>query len=333
MICAALTTLAGTGCSASAETRTASPLSLPAVIALARAGDMIRLAPGVYEGVRISPRRYEQPLILDARQATLIGVRVTGVSGLSIQGGTFRLPEPRQNEQSGKFDFGSALRMRQVTRVKVSGATFVGPGTGEAVAEPRYGEGYGLVVDEGGEVEVSDSAFRGLKAGVILRRIEGFRVVGNRFQEMRSDGVQVAESRKGLIEANTCRGTRIRDKEHPDCIQLWSRPPSPPTSDIVIRRNRADGHTQGIGMFNHVREGVDDGGYDRIVIEDNDIAISLPQGIALSAGRDSIVRNNRVRTLSDARHRAGINVSSEVLRCGNFIAAGAGKPGVKEKPC
>jgi nitrous oxidase accessory protein NosD len=328
-----LATLTCVSCSASAETRSATPASLPVVLALSGSGDTIVLEPGSYANLRFRARRYDAPLVLDARKATLNGVFVTGVSGLTIRGGEFRLPAPTLSARTGAPDFGSALRMRQVSRVSVSEARFVGPGTDATHSKPQFGEGYGLVVDEGADIAIFDNAFQGLKAGVILRRNEGFRVVGNQFQNMRSDGIQAAESRSGLIESNSCQGTRIRDSEHPDCIQLWSRPPSPPTADIVIRGNRAEGHTQGIGMFNHIRNGVDDGGYDRILIEDNDIAISVPQGIALSAGRESVVRNNRVRTLSGAKYRASINVGALVKRCGNVVAPGAGKPGVKDKPC
>lgn len=333
MLALGLAALICAGCSASAETRTATPTSLPFVLTLAGSGDTIVLEPGVYADLHIRARDYESPLVVDASKATLSGVQVTGVSGLTIRGGEFRLPAPRIDDRTGATDFGSALRMRRVARMHVSGGKFVGPGTDATAKDPRFGEGYGLVVDEGDQIEIADNMFQGLKAGVILRRNEEFRVVGNRFRNMRSDGIQVAESRKGLIEANDCLGTRIRDTEHPDCIQLWSRPPSAPTADITIRRNHAEGHTQGIGMFNHVRNGVNDGGFDRILVEDNDIAISLPQAIALSEGRDSTVRNNRVRTLSGAKYRASINVTALVKRCGNVIEPGAGKPGVKDKSC
>jgi hypothetical protein len=151
---------------------------------------------------------------------------------------------------------------------------------------------------------------------------------------MRSDGIQVGEGRNGLIEENDCAETRIRDVEHPDCIQLWSRPTSPPTADIVIRRNRAKGTMQGVFLGNHVREGVNDGGFDRILIEDNVLDVGYPNGIALHEGRDSIVRNNKVTTFPGSRWRASINLKGgDSKQCGNSVTAAAGKPGVQDRAC
>lgn len=325
--------MALTACTAAAGVRTARPETLAVIMALARGGDTIVLAPGAYAGLRIRERAFDPPLTIDARKAVFAGLVVANVSGLNIQGGEFRLPPPRYDERKGATDFGTAVRMQRVNRITLRGVTFAGPGTEAEAADPKYGEGFGLIVDQSADVEVSDGAFRGLVSGVMMRRIEGFKVARNTFRYMRSDGIQVSESRRGSIEDNSCRLTRIRDNEHPDCIQLWSFPSSPPTADVIIRRNSAEGYTQGIGMFNHVRNGVDDGGFDRILIEENDIAISVPQGIALNAARDSIVRNNRVRTLRDAKHRASINIDANILRCGNVVQPGAGKPGVKDKAC
>jgi hypothetical protein len=120
--------------------------------------------------------------------------------------------------------------------------------------------------------------------------------------------------------------------EHPDCVQLWSRPDAPPTSDIVIRFNRAYGPTQGFSGFNHVRNGVDDGGFDRITIEGNAVDGAFPQAISLMSGRDSAVRNNRVATYPDAPFRASSTPArGRALR--QHRRAGAGKAGVTDPPC
>ena len=316
-----------------AGVRAVTPDTAAAILALAQSGDTVVLAPGVYAGLRLRERQFEPPLTIDARKAVFMGFVATTVSGLNIQGGEFRLPPPRYDERKRATDFGVAVRMQRVNHIALRGATFSGPGTPAEAAEPKFGEGFGLIVDQSSDVEIADGTFRGLVTGVMMRRIEGFKVARNTFRYMRSDGIQVSESHRGSIEENSCKLTRIRGAEHPDCIQLWSHPSSPPTADIVIRRNSAEGYMQGIGMFNHIRNGVDDGGFDRILIEENDIAISFVHGIAMNAARDSIVRNNRVRTLPDAKYRASINVDGGAQRCGNVVQHGGGKPGVKDKPC
>lgn len=321
------------GGSAAARTQSARPETAAAVIALSRDGDTVVLAAGSYAGLRLRGRYFDPPITIDARKATLTGLMMNDASGVVFKGGEFRLPPPRYDERRSMTDYGTAARLQRVHRVRFEAPRFIGPGTEAEAPEPRFAEGFGLIVDQSSDVDVTDGEFRGLVAGVMMRRIEGFKVARNTFRYMRSDGIQVSESHHGSIEDNSCRLTRIRDNEHPDCIQLWSFPSSPPTADILIRRNSAEGYTQGIGMFNHVRDGVDDGGFDRIIIEENDIAISVPQGIAMNAARASIVRNNRVRTLSGAQHRASINIQGDILRCGNVVQPGAGKPGVKDKPC
>lgn len=317
---------------AGAATRTATPATFATVLATAAGGDRIVLTAGSYGPLQVSRREFSPALEIDASAATLNGMTVVQVRGLHIRGGTFRLPPPTNRRDTGQPIYGPAIRLDRVQSVTVSGGRFTGPGADETDAA-AYGEGYGVFVVGGNDLEVSDNQLKGLKGGVTMTRVQNFRVLRNTFARMRSDGVQIAESRKGLIEGNSCQATRIRDVEHPDCIQLWSNPRSPPTSEVTIRANTVRGDTQGIGMFNHVRKGVDDGGFDRIIIEDNDIEVSYPHGIAIFAARDSVIRNNRVRTFGNPRWQAGINTNPPVARCGNSIAAGAGKPKKKDPPC
>ncbi len=311
----------------------AGPGSFDAVLARARGGDTIVLTAGDYAGIQIRSRIFSTSLTLDARRATFRGLVVQDVTGLTIRGGAFHLPTPQPNEPKAVTERAIGLRVLRGSRVLISDSAFVGPGTARSAPTPKFGEGYGLLFDASQGVEVSNGVFTGFVTGVTVRRSQDFRVARNAFHHMRSDGVQIAESQRGVIEDNICRETRIRDAEHPDCIQLWSRATYPPTGDIVIRRNDLEGDTQGIGLFNHIQNGVDDGGFDRIVIEDNRVAVSLPNAIAMNAARNSIVRNNRVTTLPNAQHRASINLSSEIARCGNIVNPGAGKPGIKDPAC
>jgi hypothetical protein len=101
----------------------------------------------------------------------------------------------------------------------------------------------------------------------------------------------------------------------------------------VIRGNKILGATQGINGFNHIRNGVDDGGFDRLTIRDNDIQIQYSNAIAVQSGRDIQVMNNRIRTLDGALSRASINLgrSPGAVRRGNIVEAGSGKPGDSDR--
>jgi hypothetical protein len=317
---------------ASAATLNADPKSVAQVFARAKGGDVIVLAPGEYVGIRLTGRSFSPALTLDAANARFTELQLRGVQGLAIRNGWFGLAEARPHPRTGQPMFGYALRMDDVRDITVYNARMQGPGG--AKEGDAFGDGYGVFAARSAGVTVEGGEFAGFKTGIVLSKIAGFSLTRNRFSLMRSDGIQVGEGRSGLIEGNICGETRIRDQEHPDCIQLWSRPTSQPTADVVIRGNRARGKMQGIGLFNHVRNGVDDGGFDRITIEDNVVAVGYPHAIALYASRDSVVRNNNVETLPGSKWRAGINlIGGDPQRCGNTVAAASGKPAMIDKPC
>lgn len=317
---------------ATAATLTATPETLETVLSRARGGDTVVLAQGHYRGLRIVGRAYQPALTIDASAAELTGVELRSVKGISFQGGRFLLPPPVKHPRDGRLVFGQTVRIDASQDTKIVGAELVGPGVLEA--NGPFGEGYGLLAVRSSGVAVSGSRFRGLKSGIVLSKVDGFDLRSNQFRAMRSDGIQIGEGRRGRIEDNDCAQTRIRDVEHPDCIQLWSRPTSPPTADVVIRGNRATGGMQGVFLGNHVRDGVDDGGFDRITIEDNVLEVGYPNGIAISDGRGSVVRNNKVTTFPGARWRASINLrGGDSVRCGNSVKAAAGRPGIQDEAC
>lgn len=317
------------GC-ARAELLEASPGDVGRKIAAAQPGDTIKLKPGDYRNLTISGRSFSPGLTIDAEDATITEATLTRTEGVTIRGGVYRL-EPTA---AGEKDVRAAIFMRNVSDVKVLGGRFLGPGGLEGSMRRDFGEGYGVRILGGRGVEVADGRFEGFRIGLSMTRIDGFQLTGNTFVGMRADGVAASLSRNGLIEKNTCKSTRVRGKDHPDCIQMWSRPNAPPSADVVIRANHIEGSTQGIGLHNHVRDGVDDGGFDRIVIEENVINVARANAISLKNARDSVVRNNHVSTAPGGQVHATIRVSGpSVTVCGNTIGAGAGKPAAKDRAC
>ena len=279
------------------------PDEFKALLADHKPGDTITLT-GEIPGLLRPKGALLEGITLDARKAK-IGTLYPGggVAGLTILGGTW-----------------AGVRLDGVTSLRVYKAAFEGP---------ELADGYGLFVNGGADVAVAEASFTNYKTGAVLSKVDGFHIRASAFARMRSDGMTIGLSRMGEIYDNLFHGTRITGLEHPDMVQLFSRPTHPPTSDIHIARNRGIGMTQGICGFNHTRNGVNDGGFDRIVITDNDLVCGFPQGICLSEARDSEVTGNAVRTYPGARFRASINiVGGSVARSGNTVAAGAGKPAV-----
>jgi hypothetical protein len=327
-----LTSGCGLAADASPRQMKATPDTVRDVLARAADGDTVVLGPGVYKDIAIRGRTFKTPLTIDATAATIVGLSVKNGGGLVFKGGEFRVPPPVTKPSTGQLVYGHATRFDNATDISFKASRFRGPGAPAGDTTGPFGEGYGVFVVGASNVAVADSRFEGLKVGIALTRVNGFKITGNEISAMRADGIAAGESRDGLIEKNRCLMFRVRDKEHPDCIQMWSRPTSPPVSDVVIRGNVAEGNMQGIGLFNHQRDGVDDGGFDRIVIEDNDMKVGYPQGIALMGARDSVVRNNRVSTFKGAKWKARISIG-QTERCGNTIEAGAGHREEKDRVC
>jgi hypothetical protein len=133
-------------------------------------------------------------------------------------------------------------------------------------------------------------------------------VIGNKFDGVRSDGVNIAMSQRVRILGNACvnfrpirpiyasDGRLLVDGDHPDCIQAWSRRGFAPTSDVTIEDNAAEGEMQGISFFDPGQ-----GGYDRIVIRNNNLRLSYWNGIVALEARNSLVTDNIVATVSGAR--------------------------------
>lgn len=164
--------------------------------------------------------------------------------------------------------------------------------------------------------------------GIIVDRSSDIRLLNNAMTGMGSDGIQIALSRQIVIDRNSCSDFVVTPKAHPDCIQLWSRPTAAPVADVKITNNSIVGHMQGIGMFNHVRGGVDDGGFDRVTITGNDIRITFPNGIYTDECRDCVIRNNRIDGFGGSKYKAKLFYKGgSVSACGNVAPMTRGGPG------
>lgn len=276
--------------------------TLATALASAKPGDTLALS-GEFPAMR---PKIPEGVTLDCRAARM--------TGLWYPSSTLR----RVRIEGGRW---AGLRADGVARLEIDGARFEGAGTG-----------YGLFVNGGSEVHVRGLRFAGYRAGIVLNKVAGFEIRGSRFTAMTSDGMTLGECRRGMVSGNRFWGFTPSEGAHPDGVQLYSRPTSPPTADIEIRDNIMAGMMQGIGCFNHVRDGVDDGGFDRLTIRRNVVIGGYPHAIAVVAGRDLVVEDNDVSTWPGARWRASINLvdCAGVIRRRNTVAAGAGKPGADD---
>lgn len=262
-----------------------------------RGGETITLAPGDYGVVKFPARTFQPAIRIVADKARFTGLVLRGVTGVTISGGTVN-----------------------------------GPG----------GRSYGITIGDTRDLTLENMTITGAHRGIVLGQSDRVTIVNNRLTGLISDGIDIARASNITVRGNSCSnfsptpttfdaaGKRLTVGDHPDCIQAWSRPISAPTSDIVVENNRIEGAMQGVFFGNHVRKGVDDGGFDRVVIRNNRIRIDHPNGIVLMNGRNSVVTGNEVSTLPgsinsrrpDRPVRAMIRVKEGAGNrvCGNRIA-------------
>lgn len=284
--------LAGVGaCSAAAFQSS----TIETKIARARGGEVIALPAETAGVLTISGGVYRPAITIDASNANLAGIVFRNVDGVIVKGGTI-----------------------------------VGPG----------GRSYGISIQSARNIRVENMMITAAHRGVVVSGSQDISLVGLNLTGLISDGINVALSRRVLIERNRCRdfrpsiatydagGKLIKDGDHPDCIQAWSRPSTLPTADITVVGNDIDGMMQGIFFGNHIRNGIDDGGFDRITIRDNHIRVGYPNALVLSNVRVATIKNNSISTVAGSRLanradrlvQASMNVSgTEITSCGNTI--------------
>lgn len=194
------------------------------------------------------------------------------------------------------------------------GGSIVGVGTGP------YGEGWGFYLVGSRNVTITGMNVSNVKNGMVVDRSSDVTLRNNAFDRMSADGIDVLLSRRVVVDGTRCRNFVSFPGSHPDCIQAWSRPSAPPVADLTIINTDVLGRMQGIGLFDHVRDGIPDGGFDRVTIRNNKILNTMAQGIAVSNCRACVVRDNEVNSLPNFENRAQLNIyGGSVQACGNVV--------------
>ncbi len=197
----------------------------------------------------------------------------------------------------------SAARLTALTIRKVQGLEW----RGGVLNGPRN-TSFGVAVALSSHITIKGMLISGPKVGLAFSETTDFEAIGNRFDGVRSDGINIAMSQRGRIIGNQCYNVRpiratytaegrlLVDGDHSDCIQGWSRKGKTPTGDLLIEGNVAEGEMQGITFFDPGQ-----GGNDRITIRGNDLLLAYWHGVTVYEGRGTIITGNRVRTLPGAK--------------------------------
>lgn len=198
--------------------------------------------------------------------------------------------------------------------VRVSGGTF-----------GLIDKGYAIHVRNSQNVGFANLLIKNAQRGIVIAESQDVTVSRADMVNLTIDGINIASSQRVSVTDSICREFNT-GKAHPDCIQLWSSPKGGVTQDVTLLRNRSDGNMQGFTAFNHVRNGIDDGGFDRITMADNWVRGDYPNGVAVYDCRNCRIENNKAVTPKKAKY----NVQVRVIRCSDCTVAG-NENGKREK--
>jgi hypothetical protein len=274
-------------------------LQLGGALAGLQPGATVRLPPGRQPAIAIKGEHFDPPVTIDATDAVVLGLEITESSGIIWRGGSIEAP-------SGRGDQDKSL---------------AGRGTG-----PGY---YGATVSRSTNITFDNVTFTNAKTGMVTGRNNGLTIRNSRFDGMRSDGIDSVGNSNVLIENNHFFGTTpivatgnrrdsgFIDGDHPDVIQIWAPKDVPLATDITIRNNIIEGATQGINTF-----GPKGDGFQRIIVENNQLSIRYPAAISLINCADCRIRFNTVASTADALHPANVRTDNSTgLFCGNNLLA------------
>lgn len=195
-----------------------------------------------------------------------------------------------------------------------TGGTLTGDPANTAAAN------YGITATLSKAITIDSVHISGYRVGIVFNQVTGGAITGNWLSNMSTDGADLAASRNITVARNACSDFAPTATAHPDCIQLWSVAGLAPAADITITANTSVGSMQGISLFNHVANGVDDGGFDRVTVTGNSVFTTYGDGISIYECRGCTVRNNGVNSLPNYINKAQLYVSGgSVAQCGNSV--------------
>lgn len=206
-------------------------------------------------------------------------------------------------------------RMR-VSMRNVENLHFVGGTYADALGTGPNGYAFNIVSSK--DISIKDATFTRAMRGLVIGRSQDVALSNLLFTDLRAEGLNMALSRKISVTGLECKGFSPERGDHPDCVQSWSRPDVAPNADIVLDGVRSSGRMQGIFFGNHIRNGVDDGGFDRITIKNSIVETHYTNGIALFDCRDCLILNNTVRDAPDSPNKSLLRLK----RCTNCTVEG-----------
>ena len=282
------------------------PPELLQVLAKAKGGETLRLAPGQYGELRLRENvgPFTSPVTIvsaDAnRRAVFNAVNLQGVSNLNFVDLTFDYVAKYAASLSG-----SPFKVMASANITFQNVVFDGDlAKGVNAVEDGYGTGRGLILGNSNSITVQNCLFRNWHRAAAFGTTRNLKLLGNEVVSSSSDGFNFTQVQDVLIDGNHFHDFNRApgSSAHPDMIQFWttsSKPNPLPTKNVIIINNILDigagSSAQAIFMRN---ERVDKGlsgfelFYRNIVISNNVIATRHQNGIIVGEADGVVIDRN-----------------------------------------
>lgn len=274
-----------------------STAQLEKVLTNASPGDTIFLAAGTYKdvnienftssGITITSLDHDHP-------AVFTSMSVRDVSGITFSDIEFYAATGGNNV----FSIADSDNI-SLDGVKVHGPDNIGSGN----------EASPLIVRSSENVIIKNSEFFDVQHGVKLLDVDSITISGNKFHDIRTDGIRGGGVSNALISNNYFTDFYPAEGDHPDAIQLWSTNQTTAAENISIVDNvilRGNGAaTQGI----FIRDTFDQLPFENVTVSGNVVLGGLYNGISIDGVIGGSMTNNLVLGYSD--QRSWIRVNSE----------------------
>lgn len=276
--------------------------ALADTLRLARPGDVIKVASGTYDALKIANVQFAGGVTITSadanRPAVFNNLQVTNSKGI-----TFSQVE---------FSTGgsTAVKLSLSSDIAFDRVEFHGPrGLGSSATA------IGISLDGNRNITISNSEFADLANGVTLGGNTGVRIAGNYFHDIRTDGVHASSNTGVTIADNFFTNFRPAAGDHADAIQFFTTGATTPSRNVTITGNlvlRGDG--AGVqGIF--IRDGGGNLPFENVVIKNNVISGGNYNGISLdNAVRSEIVGNTVIGDIDRRSWIRTVDADDTVVR-------------------
>lgn len=307
---------------------TIKPGTLTSALSKAAAGDVLLLAPGDHDALRLSGvfGTPDRPVILrsadPANPARFSSLDLNAAEHLAFEDLVFDY-RFAPGDNPGKL---RPFQMQKSKGIRFRRVLFDGDrAQGTNSAADGFGAAFGLSLRWVRDIQIENVTFRTFYRGMVTSQSQGIILRDSDFYGMRSDGADFAEVRDLLIEGNHFHNFEHAPDsgDHPDMIQFWTASTKTPSVNITIRNNVLNAGmgywTQSLFMRNELVDRGQAGRemfYRNVDISGNVIINRHIHGITVGASDGLTIRHNTLIRSATARgmEQKGDGVSTPSIR-------------------